>query len=293
MGHEEMDAALEMLSAPTEGAGETEPAKETEAPKPAQPAEPPAPSEKPVAPEGNAGEQKLDASAEKPVDAANGWASLADDGAGGKLSLEEVKAQLADAKGFYAILDGKAPVSALIDVIKSGFPQTYAELQKYSGGEQKAADETPEQKRIRELEEWKGNQERDAQRGQTEAARKKTVDGFMTRFDALSKQAGLDDDDKADYSDWVSARLGRDPEAMKRLDAGNYLDVEKLFNQYHERMLGRVKRFSDAAVKSKQDRDRSLPKSPAGGSPPAPASASRKFDSRDDRLAEASRLLSS
>ena len=106
---------------------------------------------------------------------------------------------------------------------------------------------------------------------QLQQHRLKVIDSFEKHVKTLGDKEGLDADDLAAYSDAISREIGKDPEALKRLEQGKMADVERLFTLHHNQMVARLERWSKSLTAKKVASAASAPKIPAGGAPPAPA----------------------
>lgn len=193
-------------------------------------------------------------------------------------TAEQMQAQLADAHALYDICSGKADPKGLLELLKSEYPEAYKKVADYfsagaaEGGPKPAEGAAKTAEAKNPLEERVDRIERERREADFKAHSDRVVKGFSTKVGELAQQAKLSERATARYSDLISQQIGRDPAALKRLEAGNYADVERLFNEYHNDFLEDLKGASDALIQGKKERDRALPKTPAGGAPPAATS---------------------
>lgn len=262
---------------------------------------------KPAAEEGSktpAAESKP-AVEEKPASAGNDEAlrqALGEtDSYGQPITVDGIKAELQDARTLYSILDGKASPNVFLDMVQEQYPKVYeqiaarfakdgkpAESKAAAPGEQAKGGDDPVNQRLSAVEQRLQREDQQRQQAEVETQRRKTVDGFVNRLQSWGKENGLEAEEIDEYGEVISSQIGRDPAAMKRIEAGNFVDVDRLLTERHNKLQARLKARSDAAISSKQERDRGIPKTPAGGAPPAPATTSRpNLADRDARIAAA------
>lgn len=214
---------------------------------------------------------------------------------------EQVRSALEDAEALYNVLDGKHPVDGLLKFIQESYPKVYEDLAAHFKGAKPAEGAQPAApangangvakdglgKDVADLKERLDRQEQDAQRSARERQGRETASGFVKKVTELGKAAELDEKDIAEYCDVLSARIGRDQAALERVTRGNWVDVERLFNEFHGVQIDRAKRWADKQIEALRARDRALPKTPAAGSPPAPETRRPNLTEKDSRVAVA------
>ncbi len=214
-------------------------------------------------------------------------------------SAEQLRLQLADAHAFYDILNGKAEPGPMLDLVREMNPKTYEKIRAHFGAGPDAAKpeeakpqpesgKTPDGKPT--AEERLDRIEREAQEKQANEQRRRATESFLTKVKQLGGDAKLGERRIERFADHISAAIGRDRAALKRLEAGNYVDVERLFNALHSEFLEDLQAHNKGLEDSKRARDRALPRTPAGGAPPA-ADAPRKPKTAEERIAAVTQEL--
>jgi hypothetical protein len=224
---------------------------------------------------------------------------------------KELGLALADAGILYQIAGGQAPPSRLLDVMiqNSGWSKEQVSgvaadligwltkqgfLKGDQAGQQRGTDGKfvdPLEEKVnglaKTLEEQKANETRAAeQQRQT-----KIFDSFRGKIGELIEAKGLDKDDLDYYGREIRALI--DPKVFNavvaRIEKGNFVDVQKLFDQVHSREAARLKRYTDKQLSTATQRQNAAPRVPAGGAPPAPKAGQQKRDlsNREERLAAA------
>jgi hypothetical protein len=238
----------------------------------------------------------------------------------GMPDLNETKLQLSDASVLYDIMSGKGTPSALLETMaanagwsdqqkqlvaqdligwltKAGYLKdgAAADGKKPVAGAKPgdAGFVDPVNARLDRIENDRKTEAQRAEQARVQAHQKEVFDTkFMPKITDLCKQKGVPQEDVADYANRVASLINGNPQITKRIEQGNYVDVQRLFTQIHNAEVARLKRWTDqqTAAKNKQNRN---PRIPSGGAPPAPAGSAKPINAknRDERLAAAAELL--
>lgn len=226
---------------------------------------------------------------------------------------KEADLQLADAAVLYQIMSGKAQPSQLLDVMvktagwskdqvgsvandmigwlhKQGFLKDGAGQGSGQARGQDGKFTDPAMERLDKLEaDRKADQERQQQ--QVEQQRQtKIFDSFRTEVGKLMEGKGLDKEDLDYYGREIRSLIPAEQfnAIVNRIEKGNFVDVKRLFDQVHNREAARLKRYTDKTVKTAARTEKTAPRVPAGGAPPASAGQQkRNLQNRDERLAAA------
>lgn len=227
-------------------------------------------------------------------------------------NAKELDLQLADSAVLYGIMEGKGTPSQLLDTMAAtanwskeqqqavandliGWLTKAGYLKDGQGkeGQARAADgkfKDPLEERLDRIE----KERKDAAQAETDrktAAHKEQVfSKYKGEIERLAKEKGLD---PADFD-----FIGREVRALVKpeevaafteaIDKGNFVKVRELFAQIHNREVARLKRWNGSLTKTHERQQRSAPRVPAGGAPPAPAGQQkRNLSNRDERLAAA------
>jgi hypothetical protein len=255
--------------------------------------------------------QELSTFKDSVVNALSEFPGLVDDK--GQVNVKEAGLQLKDASILYDIMQGKGTPSALLDVMaqnagwSDGQKQLVANnliewltkggyLKDGKAPAVKPGDpnfKDPLTDRIAKLED-----DRRTETQKAEAARvqqhQETV--FRTKFlptvEKLCQQKGVPKEDFPEYANAVAAKIQGNKAILKRIEAGNYVDIQKFFSEIFNAETKRMQRWTKAQTAA-ADKKSKNPKIPAGGAPPAPASSAKTVDvrDRDSRIAAASELL--
>jgi hypothetical protein len=226
---------------------------------------------------------------------------------------KELGLQLADAGVLYQIAQGQAPPSRLLDIMiqnpgwskeqTSGVAlDLIAWLTKnnflkgdQAGGQQRGADgkfTDPLEEKVnglaKTIEEQKANETRAAeQQRQTNI-----FDAFRGKIGELLEAKGLDKDELDYYGREIRALIPQNifNAVVARIEKGNFVDVQRLFDQVHGREAARLKKYTEKQVSDATKRQNTAPRVPAGGAPPALKTGQQKRNlaNRDERLAAAS-----
>ncbi len=233
------------------------------------------------------------------------------------ITFEQLKNQVADARYFYDILEGKIEPATLLEFLQQNYPPVFQKIVRTvaeglgvqasnpassqapsqapnKAGEasekagDKAAEPNPLERKVGELEQWRQQQEAQQRQQETARQRMKAVESLQKKVGELAQAQGLEAEERAEFEHYISARIGTDPEARERLEKGNLVDIEKLFTERSNALEAMFQRRSERLLKSKQDRERSIPKIPAGGAPPAPATVQRPdYSTAEGRISAA------
>jgi len=213
-------------------------------------------------------------------------------------STDTLKAVLADSYMLYDIAGGKKHPGELMDLLKANWtPEQYkATLQGLADycmkngvkPDEKAATAEPWRKELDDLKAKDTARERAADDEKRTTAQMKTVEKVESKISELCVKAGFDvKEDAAEIADYILAigsELGQDGKNKKiveQLEKGQFGELERVFTTYHNKILARAKRLGDRTLKTKQDKDKIIPRTPAGGAPPAAgAKANGKRDLR-------------
>jgi hypothetical protein len=238
----------------------------------------------------------------------------------GNPDLGETKLQLSDASVLYDIMSGKGTPSALLETMAQNAGWTAQQKQLVAddligwltksgylkdgaagGGGKPAAGAKPGDPGFKDplaerLDKIENERKTERQSGeqQRQAAHQKNVfdTKFMPKVTDLCTQKGVPKEDVADYADRVAKLINGNQAILKRIEAGNYVDVQRLFTQIHNAEVARLKRWTTSQTAAAQKRGNN-PRIPAGGAPPAPGGSAKKVDvrNREDRIAAATELL--
>jgi hypothetical protein len=245
--------------------------------------------------------------------------------------IKNLKAQLADAGALYGILNGTQSAKGLIGLLESNYPSEtqqrvftevvnamvenkfldwYCAASGYKlvpvddpgtavgDSTQRTGAETPEARRIKQLEaeinNIKGdrlkNQNTEAEKA-TQEHQKKIFDSFTDEVKRLCTEKGLEPIDHSDYIDALSKKVAGNPAIIKRITNGNFVDIKKFFAEYHNAVLERAKRYSAKIATTKTKVENTVPKAaPGGGTPSGSKAATKPLSSEDRRRSVADQL---
>jgi hypothetical protein len=230
-------------------------------------------------------------------------------------STETLTGVLQDAYTLYDIAGGKKSVAELLTTFEQNwkpeqFKAVLQDMANFAASkgvkiDEKAAAEKPWEAEINklrnELGETKTAQAAREKKEKTDAEYKTQMDTVVAPFEKkvseLCIASGLDSkvdaEEIADYLNAVSAAIGTDKNSAKireQIAKGQFGEVERLFTQYHNKLVARAKRLGDTVLKQKIEKDKTTPKVPAGGAGPAPKSKTpekRDLKTSEGRLAAA------
>ncbi len=202
---------------------------------------------------------------------------------------KEAKLQLSDAQVLYQIAKGEAPPSQLLDLfaqnwqpeqIKSvaenlmGWLREKGFLKDGQAAAPKAGEpgfKDPLAERLDKIE--SGEKTRNQQEAaKAEQTRRETVfrDKFLPAVANACKQKGVPEEDHQEYINAIAAKINGNPAILKRIEAGNTVDIQKFFAEVHNAEVKRLERYNAAKMKSQQAKEKN-PRIPSGGAPPNPA----------------------
>lgn len=213
-------------------------------------------------------------------------------------STENLKAVLEDSFTLYDIAAGKKNVSELMDLFEKNwdpgtFKQVLSDLVAYAGSKGievgaggdggKKPDDNPLAKEVAELRaKIEGGEKSAKQEAETKDRMENVVAPLMKKVAELCGARDIKDaEDVKEYNIAVADAIGRmKPEEVNRIasqiKAGKWGEVERVFTEYHNKMVARATRLAnaktDAALKSANE----IPRQPAGGSTPAPPAKGKR-----------------
>lgn len=230
-------------------------------------------------------------------------------------STETLTGVLQDAYTLYDIAGGKKSVAELLTTFEQNwkpeqFKAVLQDMANFAASkgvkiDEKAAADKPweaELNKLRnELGETKTAQAAREKKEKDDAEYKTQMETVVAPFEKkvaeLCAANGLDPkvdgEEIADYMNAVSAAVGTDKNAAKireQIAKGQWGEVERLFTQYHNKLVARAKRLGDTVLKQKIKKDKTIPKVPAGGAGPAlktKPEAKRDLSTSEGRLAAA------
>lgn len=217
---------------------------------------------------------------------------------------KELGLQLADASILYQIAAGQAPPSRLLDTMiqtahwtreqingvagdlvgwltKNGFLK---EGQAAAAGDKQFTD--PLEAKVNKLEETLAERDRRIEQervqGQERERQTKIFDSYTQKIGELCAAKGVDKQDAEYYGREVRSLI---PQAqfnaiIGRIEKGNFVDVQKLFDQVFSRETARLKRYTETMTKDAERKQKTAPRVPAGGSPPPSKAGEQKRDLR-------------
>lgn len=218
-------------------------------------------------------------------------------------STETLTGVLQDAYSLYDIAGGKKSVAELLTTFeknwtKEQFGKVMQDMANFAASkgvkvDDKAVADKPWEKEINALKNELGETKKaqaDREAKEKEAVEMKTrmdtvVTPTINKVTEMCKAAGLDGKTDAgeidDYCNAVSAAIGTDKNKAKILEQiakGQFGEVERLFTEYHNKLIARAKRLGDTVLKAKLEKDKGIPKVPAGGAAPSKTAAPAKRD---------------
>ncbi len=239
-------------------------------------------------------------------------------------ALKQLRLERSDAHLLYDIVNGKADAANFLNMLADpqkydhriaeqvftqlanglsaqGFLQAYISASGYKlvpigqAGEAAAAGDPPNplEARINQLastleQHQQAQRNADAQKEneRTSADKKAVYDSFIGECDRLAKAKGVDPEFWPEYANQISAQIKGNPAILKRIKEGKFVDVQRLFTLHHNSQVQRFQKWSQTASAGKTARNAQIPKTPAGGSTPAPSgSPKRSLASAESRIA--------
>lgn len=231
-------------------------------------------------------------------------------------ALEQLRLERSDAHLLYSIVDGRADAGAFLDMLadpqkyshdiaervftqlsnsmaKLGFLQSYIAASGYrlvpiaqtsaDGTVDPAATPNPLEQRVNQLastleQQQQAQRNADAQRDSERVAADKQVvfETFVKECNRLAEAKGVDKEFWPEYANQIAAGIKGNPAILKRIREGKFVDVQRLFTLHHNGQIQRFQKWSTAASAGKTARNAQVPKTPAGGSTPAPSGAPTK-----------------
>jgi hypothetical protein len=229
---------------------------------------------------------------------------------------KEMDAQLADSKVLYDIMQGKGTPSQLLEVMataghwtKEQMAGVAADLKSWlaknghleasQGAPQRGADGKFKDPLEERLDNFEKSQKEERERQERENSQKAESERQTKVFNSFREQVGklmegkkIDKEDLDYYGREIRSLIK--PEQFNaiiaRIEKGNFVDVNKLFEQIYTRESARLKRYADKQVNTATRQAKTQPRNPAGGGTPKPNAGQQKrnLQNRDDRLAAAS-----
>lgn len=213
-------------------------------------------------------------------------------------STENLKAVLEDSFTLYDIAAGKKNVSELMDLFEKNwdpgtFKQVLGDLVAYAGSKGievgaggdggKKADENPLAKEVAELRaKIEGGEKSAKQEAETKDRMENVVAPLMKKVAELCGARDIKDaEDVKEYNIAVADAIGRmKPEEVNRIasqiKAGKWGEVERVFTEYHNKMVARATRLANAKTDAALKTAGEIPRQPAGGSNPAPPAKGKR-----------------
>lgn len=225
--------------------------------------------------------------------------------------MQEVGLRLADAHAMYAIMDGKGAdgvferikkfqgqeahdfalnevlkYAAKVGLIESADGAAAAAVKPGEGAAAAAAaaaTETPREKALRlENEKLKKDQAKDNQTKQTAAAadrQKKIFDSSMAEVERLGTDAKLDSETLMNFVvPYIIRQVGGKKDIINRCARGNYVDIQKFFDEAVNKISGKRVQTQNAKVQQRKVRDKVVPKRVAGEDKTRTAAVKPTFD---------------
>lgn len=205
-------------------------------------------------------------------------------------STETLTGVLADAYTLYDIAGGKKGVAELLTTFEKNwkpeqFKAVLQDMANFAASkgvkiDEKAAADKPWEKEINavrnELAETKKAQTVREERELAQKTERERYDTIVTpmigKVTELCKAAGLDPkqdaEEIADFCNHVSSAIGADKnkdKIIEQVKKGQWGEVERLFTEHNNKLIARAKRLGDTLLKQKLDKDKTIPKVPAGG----------------------------
>lgn len=227
---------------------------------------------------------------------------------------KELGLQLADASILYQIASGQAPASRLLDTMiqnagwtkdqvtavakdlvgwlsKNGFIEKGAQ-----GGDGKQQFRDPLEEKVAKLEETLAERDRRIEQervqGQERERQTKIFDSYTKKIGELCAAKGVEKEDAEYYGREVRALI---PQAqfnaiIARIEKGNFVDVQRLFDKVVSRESARLKRYTEKLTNDATRRQGTAPRVPAGGTPPPSKAGQQKRDLRSSEGRQAAAL---
>lgn len=231
----------------------------------------------------------------------------------GNPDLNEAKAQLSDSKVLYDIMQGKGTPSQLLETMASAAHWTDGQKQLVAqdligwltkagylkdgqaGGKPPAAGgvKDPLVERLDNIERQNKDKETQAEQTRVQQHQAKVYhETFLPQVSKLCEQKSVPKEYVEDYALAIAKLVNGNPAITKRIEAGNFVDVQKFFTQIHNKEVAKLTAWTKSQTAAAQKKTGN-PRIPAGGAPPAPAGSAKPLNAknRDERIAAASELL--
>lgn len=205
-------------------------------------------------------------------------------------STETLQGVLQDAYTLYDIASGQKSVAELLTQLEKNWKpeqsaKVFQDLANYAASkgvkvDDKAVADKPWEKELTELRNKIGESEKvQAAREKAEVEQKAQTERMTTvvtpmidKVTELCKAAGLDPkqdkDEIDDFCNHISSAIGTDKNKEKiieQIKKGQWGEVERLYTEHHNKLVARAKRLGDTVLKAKLEKDKGIPKVPAGG----------------------------
>lgn len=230
----------------------------------------------------------------------------------GNPDLNETKAQLSDSKVLYDIMQGKGTPSQLLDTMATAAHWTDGQKQLVAqdligwltktgylkdgqaGGKPPAAGgvKDPLVERLDNIEKQRKDEATQAEQTRVQQHQTKVYnETFLPQVTKLCEQKSIPKEYVKDYALAIAKLVNGNAAITKRIEAGNFVDVQKFFTQIHNKEVAKLAAWTKSQTAAAQKKSGN-PRIPAGGAPPAPAgSAKVNTRDRDSRIAAASEML--
>lgn len=231
-------------------------------------------------------------------------------------SDETLKGVLTDAYTLYDIAGGKKGVAELLTTFEKNwkpeqFTAVLQDMANFAASkgikiDDKAVADKPWEKEINALRNELGETKKaqTAREDREKAVKEETermdtvVTPMITKVTELAKAIGLDpkvdQEEIDDFCNHVSAAIGADKNKAKIIEQvkkGQWGEIERLFTEHNNKLVARAKRLADTVLKAKIDKDKTIPKVPAGGAAAAETKkgtgAKRDLKTSEGRVAAA------
>lgn len=231
----------------------------------------------------------------------------------GNPDLNETKLQLSDSKVLYDIMQGKGTPSALLETMASaghwsdqqkqlvaqdliGWLTKAGHLKDGQAAAKPAAAggaKDPVIERLDKIEQQRKDERTQAEQTRVQQHQTKVYnETFLPQVTKLCEQKSVPKEYVEDYALGIAKLIAGNPAITKRIEAGNFVDVQKFFTQIHNKEVAKLAAWTKSQTAAAQKKTGN-PRIPAGGAPPAPAGSAKKVDTRnrEDRIAAASEML--
>lgn len=205
-------------------------------------------------------------------------------------STETLTGVLQDAYTLYDIASGTKNAAELLTMLEKNWKpeqaqKVFQDLANYAASkgvkvDDKAVADKPWEKETsalrKELDDTKKAQaaREEREKSQKEETERMTtvVTPMIDKVTELCKAAGLDPkqdkDEIDDFCNHISSAIGADKNKEKiveQIKKGQWGEVTRLYTEHHNKLVARAKRLGDTVLKAKIEKDKGIPKVPAGG----------------------------